>query len=128
MLSHDSFTRSIAQQNIAAWAKQKRRHLSAATYYRKDDKARLVLEPLSRVAYYGLLISLLVMLVSWPVVLFIALGRLVMRVVILRQAVQTFNEERLWFFSLFFDIFAPFVSAFLYLTSGRKGKGRETWK
>ncbi|HWR74407.1 MAG TPA: glycosyltransferase [Bacteroidales bacterium] len=128
MLSHDSFTRSVAQQNIIAWAKQKRRHLSAATYYRKDDKARLAVEPLSRVAYYGLLITLLVMLVSWPVAVVIALGRLVMRAVILRQAVRTFNEERLWFFSLFFDIFAPFVSAFLYLTSGRKGKGRETWK
>jgi hypothetical protein len=128
MHSHDSFTRSVAQENIAAWAKQKRRHFSAAAYYRKNDKVRLALEPLSRVAYYGLLATLLVMLVSWPVVLFIALGRLTMRAVILRKATRTFNEERLWFFSLFFDIFAPFVSAFLYLTSRRKGKGRETWK
>jgi glycosyltransferase involved in cell wall biosynthesis len=128
MLSHDSFTRSVAQQTIGAWAKQKRRHFSAAAYYRKDDKARLAIEPLSRVAYYGLLTTLIVMLVSWPAVLFILLGRLIMRAVILRKAVRTFNEERLWFFSLFFDIFAPFVSAFLYLTSRRKGKGRETWK
>lgn len=128
MHSHDSFTRSVAQENIVAWAKQKRRHFSAAAYYRQGDKVRLALEPLSRVAYYGLLVTLLIILVSWPVVLFIALGRLIMRTVILRKAIQTFNEERLWFFSLFFDIFAPFVSAFLYLTSGRKGKGRETWK
>src|SRR5659263_33880 len=128
MHSPDSFTRSVAQENIVAWAKQKRRHFSAAAYYRKDDKVRLALEPISRVAYYGLLATLLIMLVSWPVVLFIALGRLIMRAVILRKAIQTFNEERLWFFSLFFDIFAPFVSAFLYLTSRRKGKGRETWK
>jgi len=128
MYSHDSFTRSVAQENIITWAKQKRRHFSAATYYRQGDKVRLALEPLSRVAYYGLLVTLLIMLVSWPVVLFIALGRLIMRAVILRKATETFNEERLWFFSLFFDIFAPFVSAFLYLTSRRKGKGRETWK
>ena len=128
MHSHDSFTRSVAQENIVAWAKQKRRHFSAGAYYRKDDKVRLALEPLSRVAYYGLLATLLIMVVSWPVVLFIALGRLTTRTVILRKATRTFNEERLWFFSLFFDIFAPFVSAFLYLTSRRKGKGRETWK
>jgi len=128
MLSHDSFTRSVAQDNIVSWAKQKRRHFSAAAYYRKNDRVRLAIEPLSRVAYYGLLITLLVMLVSWPVVLLIALGRLIMRTVILRKASLTFNEEKLWFFSLFFDIFAPFVSAFLYLTSGRKGKGREAWK
>ena len=128
MHSPDSFTRSVAQENIVAWAKQKRRHFSAGAYYRKDDKVRLALEPLSRVAYYGLLATLLIMLVSWPVVLLIALGRLTMRTMILRKATRTFNEERLWFFSLFFDIFAPFVSAFLYLTSRRKGKGRETWK
>lgn len=128
MQSTDSFTRSVAQENIVAWAKQKRRHFSAAAYYRKDDKVRLALEPISRVAYYGLLATLLIMLVSWPVVLLIALGRLTMRTMILRKATRTFNEEWLWFFSLFFDIFAPFVSAFLYLTSRRKGKGRETWK
>jgi hypothetical protein len=128
MHSHDSFTLSVAQKTFRAWAKQKRRHFSAAAYYRKDDKVRLFIEPFSRVAYYGLLVTLLIMLVSWPVVVLIALSRLIMRAVILRKAERTFNEDRLWFFSLFFDILAPFVSAFLYLTSSRKGKGREAWK
>jgi poly-beta-1,6-N-acetyl-D-glucosamine synthase len=128
MLSHDSFTLSVAQKTFRTWAKQKRRHFSAAAYYRKDDKVRLFIEPFSRVAYYGLLVTLLIMLVSWPVVVLIALSRLIMRAVILRKAERTFNEDRLWFFSLFFDILAPFVSAFLYLTSSRKGKGREAWK
>jgi len=128
MLSHDSFTRSAAQKNTGAWIKQKRRHFSTATYYKKNDKLRLFMEPFSRVTYYGLLITLLVMLASWPLVLFIAVARLVIRAVILRKAGLTFNEPRLWFISLFFDILAPFVTAFLYLTTIRKGKGRETWK
>ncbi len=128
MLSHDSFTLSVAQKTVGTWAKQKRRHFSTAAYYRKDDRVRLFVEPFSRVAYYGLLTTLLVMMVSWPVVAFIALQRLIMRGVIIRKAVRTFNEDRLWFISLFFDILAPFVSAFLYLTFRRKGKGREAWK
>jgi biofilm PGA synthesis N-glycosyltransferase PgaC len=128
MLSHDSFTRSVAQKSLGAWAKQKRRHFSAPAYYRKDDKVRLSVEPLSRVAYYGLLTALLIMLASWPVVVFIVLFRLIMRALILRKATRTLNEDRLWFFSLFFDILSPFFSAFLYLTSKRKGKGREAWK
>jgi glycosyltransferase involved in cell wall biosynthesis len=128
MLSHESFTLSVAQKTVGAWAKQRRRHFSTAAYYKKEDKMRLFMEPFSRVAYYGLLIALLIMLASWPVVLLIALGRLIMRSVILRKAASTFNEDRLWFFSLFFDILAPFVSALLYLTSIRKGKGREAWK
>jgi len=68
------------------------------------------------------------MLASWPVVAFFALTRLIMRAVILKKASVTFNEPRLWFISLFFDILAPFLTAFLYLTSTRKGKGRLSWK
>lgn len=128
MLTHDSYTLSVAQKSISAWAKQKRRHLTASAYYKKRDKFRLFLEPFSRVAYYGLLTTLLIMLASWPVVAFIALTRLIMRAVILKKAAVTFNEPRLWFISLFFDILAPFLTAFLYLTSIRKGKGRLSWK
>ena len=128
MLSHDSFTLSAAQKSLGAWIKQKRRHLSAAAWYKRDDRIRLFLEPFSRVSYYGLLTALLVMLASWPVVLLFALARLVMRAVILRKASATFNEPRLWVISLFFDILAPFVTAFLYATTIRRGKGRETWK
>jgi hypothetical protein len=68
------------------------------------------------------------MLASWPVVLLVAVARLAMRTVILRKASVTFNEPRLWVISLFFDILAPFVTAFLYATTIRRGKGRETWK
>ena len=128
MISHDSFTLSAAQKNVGAWIKQKRRHFSTAAYYKPDDKVRLFMEPFSRVAWYGLLITMLVMLASWPVVLLLAIARLVMRAVILRKAAATFNEPQLWYISLFFDILAPIVTAFLYLTTIRKGKGRETWK
>jgi cellulose synthase/poly-beta-1,6-N-acetylglucosamine synthase-like glycosyltransferase len=128
MLSHDSFTQSVACRTIIEWVKQKRRHLSASNYYRPADKFRLLLEPFSRITWYGLLTAMLVMLASWPVVLFLALTRLIMRAVILRRAAVTFNERQLWFISLFFDILSPFLTAFLYLTTRRKGKGKETWK
>ena len=128
MLRRDSHTLSVAQKSVSEWVKQKRRHFTTAAYYKKADKVRLFMEPFSRVAYYGLLITLLAMLVSWPVVAFVAFARMVMRAVILKKAAVTFSEPRLWFISLFFDILAPFITAFLYLTSNRKGKGRVTWK
>ena len=128
MLAHDSFTLSVPSKTITEWVKQKRRHLTTAVHYKSQDKFRLFLEPFSRVVWYGLLITMLAMLVSWPVVAFLALARFVMRAVILSKAATVFNERRLWFVSLFFDIFAPFLTAFLYLTNRRKGKGRETWK
>lgn len=128
MMTKDSFTHSVAARTITEWAKQKRRHLTAAAYYKNSDKLRLFLEPFSRVAWYGLLITMLVMLASWPVVLFLALARFTMRAVILRKTASRFNERNLWFISLFFDILAPFLTALLYLTNRRKGKSRETWK
>ncbi len=128
MHSHDSFTLSVPSHTFGQWVRQKRRHLTASAYYKGSDKVRLSLEPLSRIAWYGLLIAMLIMLTSWPVVALLALLRLVMRIVILRKAATTFNEERLWVISLFFDILAPFLTGFLFLTNRRKGKGREKWK
>ncbi len=128
MHAPDSFTRSVPSHTIIEWVKQKRRHLTAAAYYRSSDKIRLAAEPVSRVAWYGLLAAMIIMLASWPVVALLALARLVMRTVIMKRAATTFNEPRIWFISLFFDILAPFLTGFLFLTSRRKGKGREKWK
>ncbi|MCI0522314.1 MAG: glycosyltransferase [Bacteroidales bacterium] len=128
MLSPDSFTLSVAPGSFSEWAKQRKRHFTTAVHYKGADKIRLLIEPLSRVCYYGLLIAMLVMLASWPVVLLIALARLVMRSVILKRAGDTFSEKGLWYFSLFFDILSPVVNSFFYLTGKRKGKGREVWK
>ena len=127
-LSHDSFTLSVAAKSFAGWTKQKRRHLTAAAYYKREDKIRLAVEPLSRVLWYGVLTAMLVMLVSWPLVLLLATIRLVMRAIIIRRAAGTFSEERLWVISLFFDILAPFITGLLYLTTRKKGRGRMTWK
>lgn len=128
MHSHNSFTLSVAEKTIKSWIKQKRRHYTAAAYYKKHDKVRLFMEPFSRVSYYGLLVALLIMLVSWPVVASIAVIRTIIRIAILRKASVTFNEPRLWFISLFFDILAPFITGFLYLTTNRRRKDRKTWK
>lgn len=129
MLSHDSFTLSVAEKNITSWVKQKRRHFLAAAYYRRKDKVRLFLEPFSRVAWYGLLVTLALITAFWPVVVTIALARLVTRSVILKRASATFNERGLWFNSLFFDILAPLINGVLYLTSTGRGRRRiKTWK
>ena len=128
MLSPESFTRSVPPASAEEWVRQKRRHFTAAQYYRPSDKSRLFLEPFSRVSYYGLLIALLIMLASWPVVAFVALLRLIMRSLVLLRAGKTFNEPDLWFISLFFDILSPFVNTALYLTAGGKGKKKQVWK
>ena len=126
ILSPGSFTLSVPCRSVPEWIKQKRRHLTASDYYRKGDKFRLLLEPFSRTGWYALAVTMLILTVSWPVVLLLAMARFIMRAVILRKAATTFNEGKLWYISLFFDIMAPFLTAFLYLSSRRKSK--DTWK
>ena len=129
MLSHNSFTLSVAEKSIASWVKQKRRHFLAAAYYKQKDKIRLFLEPFSRVLWYGLLVTLAVMTAFWPAVAALAIARLVMRSVILKRATATFKEPGLWFNSLFFDILAPLINGVLYLTATGRGRRRiKTWK
>ncbi len=128
LLTPESLVRSVAPKTLPEWIRQKHRHLSTARYYKTSDKIRLFLEPFSRVSYYSLLVTLLIMLVSWPVVAFIAIARLIVRALIINKTCRIFHEKQLWFFSLFFDILSPFVSTALFLTSNRKGKRKPVWK
>lgn len=128
MLDKESFTRSVPPKNFSEWVRQKQRHMTTARYYKAGDKLRLFLEPFSRVAYYGLLVALLIMLVSWPIVAGLALLRFVIRAVVIRKSCKTLDEKELWFFSLFFDILSPFVSSVLFLANTRRGKRRPSWK
>jgi len=128
VLNTEAYTWSVAPKSVGEWVRQKRRHFTTAKYYKTPDKIRLFIEPFSRVSYYGLLITLLIMLVSWPVVAGIALSRLLTRSLIINKTCKTLNEPHLWFFSLFFDILSPFVTTSLYLTRTRKGKRSPAWK
>ncbi len=128
IIGEESATISVPSHTFDQWARQKRRHYSTSKYYRFADKTRLFLEPFSRVSYYGLLLFFLITLISWPVVAAIALFRLITRAVIIKKATHTFNEQGIFFFSLFFDILHPLFSSVLYLTSSIKAKGEQTWK
>lgn len=128
MLSPESFTISLPPASLSEWAKQKRRHLTTAKYYKSEDRIRLFTEPFTRVAYYALLTALAITTAFWPFLIFIALLRLTVRGIVMSKGQKTFSEKGIWFLSLFFDILAPFVSTFLYLSRTRKGRGLEAWK
>ena len=53
-----SITWSMPETTLKAWLRQKRRHLSVSPNYRRDSKARLVLEPFSRGLFYLLTIAM----------------------------------------------------------------------
>ena len=56
--THKSITWSMPETTLKAWLRQKRRHLSVSPNYRRDSKARLVLEPFSRGLFYLLTIAM----------------------------------------------------------------------
>lgn len=53
-----SITWSMPETTLKAWLRQKRRHLSVSPNYRRESKARLVLEPFSRGLFYLLTIAM----------------------------------------------------------------------
>lgn len=123
----DAHTRSVPAGTIIEFYKQKRRHLTTSNYYKPVDKFLLVIEPVSRVLFYLLVIILLAKLYAWPIVTGFFLARLIIQYFVFITAAKKFNEHGLLPFIPIFDILSPFINSFIYIgsqTGGRGSKGR----
>lgn len=124
----EAHTRSVPSSGISEWFKQKKRHLTTARYYKSGNKFLLLAEPASRLLFYASLILLLTDLYLWP---FLAAGfgaRLIIQVIVLLLAQRKLNEPELLPFSLFFDIFSPFINGIVYISNFRTRPGSNLWK
>lgn len=123
-----SHTLSVPASSVAEWVKQKQRHLSTGKYYRIRDKILLFLEPLSRVLFYSLFIILISSLFLWPAVIAVFGVRIILQLFAFEISGRKFNERKILFISIFFDIFSPLINISLYLTTFRNRPGSMVWK
>ena len=124
----EAHTRSVPSSGISEWFKQKKRHMTTARYYKSGNKWLLLVEPASRLLFYASLILLLTDLYLWP---FLAAGfgaRLIIQVIVFLLAQRKLNEPGLLPFSLFFDIFSPFINGIVYISNFRTRPGSNLWK
>jgi cellulose synthase/poly-beta-1,6-N-acetylglucosamine synthase-like glycosyltransferase len=124
----EAHTRSVPSSGISDWFKQKRRHMTTARYYKSGNKWLLLVEPASRVLFYASFILLITDLYLWPFLVAGFGARFIIQVVVLLLTQRKLNEPGLLPFSLFFDIFSPFINGLVYISNFRTRPGRHLWK
>lgn len=127
-ISKEAHTRSAASKNTSAWVKRKIRHLSTAKYYKPLHKALLLLEPLSRVAFYILFVIIISGLCLWQYALGIFIARLFTVYTVFYLTGNKFEEKGILPGLLIFDIVSPFINLVLYSGTFTSSKGKVSWK
>ena len=109
-LQPEAFTYSVPECTFGGWSSQKRRHISTSSHYRKDARRRLFWEPISRVLFIAsLIVSFIWFPELWPYIAGAAGLRWVTQVIVFAKATQQFNEKKLFFPALGYDILIPFL-------------------
>ena len=116
-ISKESHTLSIPKTTFRIWVKQKKRHLSAGTYYNRGSRIRLAGELISRILVYTTLF-LLYFLSPWRWVVLALFGTLlVTRMVIFYLGMRRLDEKYLLLPSLLLDPIMPLLLGVIWLSS-----------
>lgn len=127
-ISHESITRSEAEQSFGAWFKQKKRHTSTSKLYKFGTKWRLFLENFSRVSFYTFFVLSLVFFQYYYIYILGAFAfRMILQLIIFKATMKKLHEKNLWLPSLLYDFFMPFISFSFILANYFTSKGNK-WK
>jgi poly-beta-1,6-N-acetyl-D-glucosamine synthase len=127
-LREGSHTRSVPSSTFADFIKQKQRHLTTTRYYKTRHKIMLFMEPLTRVLFYSLFVTLISTKYLWVYAAAIFGLRLAGQIVVLSLAQKRFSEKGMLFLTLIFDIFSPLINGISYFGSFRIRQENNTWK
>lgn len=128
VVSTDSITWSVPKKSLVNWLHQKSRHLSVSPHYKFATKFRLTLEPLTRGAFYALIIALLAVGSLWAQLLALALFivRFICQTVILNISASKLQQNQyITYQPVLYDILLPLVNASLMFANIFKRK--QTW-
>jgi hypothetical protein len=125
--SVEAHTRSVPKKTFNQWTFQKRRHLSTGRGYKFVHKFLLGLEISSRILFYAGLIMTLITPITWIIGLSAFFFRLIIQLIIFKQAMNKLNEKNLLLFSIIFDFVLPLTILFLYLANLFNSK-QHKWK
>ena len=110
-------TLSLPETTLRAWIKQKKRHISAGSFYRAGTRFRLGVEWISRILLYATLIWLCLSSPwVWPAASVFCI-LLITRLVVLNMGMRCLEEKQLLLPSLLFDPVVPLIVGILWFTS-----------
>jgi len=125
-VSHESFTISLPETSFREWFKQKKRHLSAGSHYKRGSKIRLATESISRMTLYITLIWLLI-ISPWRGFAAALFGVLtVTRLIIFKMGMRRLDEKYLLLPSFLLDPVMPLLLGIIWL-SGRFESKYQAW-
>jgi len=125
--SPESHTRSQAETTFRAWVKQKKRHVSAGSFYHTGSRIRLASEWISRIILYTTGIWLCTSS-TWALPAGTLLGLvLVTHLIVFKLGMTRLDEKYLLLPSLLFDPIIPLFLGVIWF-SGRFDKKYPTWR
>ncbi|MFH1120488.1 MAG: glycosyltransferase [Bacteroidota bacterium] len=106
-------TYSKSKQTFSTWFRQKKRHLTTGRLYRPAHKFVLGMFSLSQLAFFGLLIALLVLRADWMLLAGIFAVRLISQMIIIKKSMIRLNEKHFFLLSPLFEIMLMVINLIL---------------
>ncbi|CDF78229.1 glycosyltransferase (GT2) [Formosa agariphila KMM 3901] len=125
-ISPESFTESVPKKTFGAWVKQKRRHVSTVSYYKKSHKFLLGLFYVSQILFWILGIVLLSLLFRWEIVIGLFTLRILIQWIVMGKSAKKLNESDLVFIIPFLEIFVILTQLAIFISN--KISKPQTWK
>ncbi len=123
-ISPDSFMYSVPETKWKHWVRQKQRHLSTFSRYKKKHLLLLSMETYSRVLFYLLLPVTIAMFPHYYWLYGIAFVRFLMLILVHTFWSKKVREKHIARYAVLFDFVSPFLYFFLYIGNYNKLSSR----
>jgi len=124
----ENHTTSVPSATLKEWIAQKKRHFTAAPYYKTGHKFLIITEPVTRMLFYISFIILIIPLFLWQATVAIFGLRIISQITVLIPGQKRLNERGIAVYSLFFDIFSPVINSVIYFSNTTSRSGKNKWK
>ncbi len=117
IISHDSFTESLAKSTFSEWLSQKRRHLTTGKYYKNKHKLFLALLPAMLLLFYFSLTALFISYDNIILPVSLLLLKIISQLIIYKKCMQKLGQKNFLLISFFLEIFILLFIPFITLTN-----------
>jgi glycosyltransferase involved in cell wall biosynthesis len=124
VIDKDAATLSLPRKTWRSWISQKHRHYTTAKYYKATHKLLLGLYTFSQFLFYPLLFTAAIFF-NWQLALIIFGARFLVQGIIYFLAMKKLNENDLWPYFLFLDIWMFFY--YIIFARSLWNKPRRNW-
>lgn len=115
VVAPESQTLSDSVTHLGDWIIQKSRHLTTAPLYRWRFKFLLSVEPFSRQVVWLVALYSIIFNTFAAVGIGLLLLKLLIQLIVLASAAKKLGERKIYFASLLFDFYIPFILGYIYV-------------